>query len=294
MIIWRFPSRHHFSLLTVCFLVLAVLVLTGCGASNDDFVVGSENAEWIILDEKGSPAADSAEPTASRQPGRTPTPSTIATALPTITVIPNVTTAFGSSGSGRTSSNSAGRTDDKDNGNALAAEDCIKLDTGCDPEIGADPTIASGATSLTPVPTPVPSAASAPRFSTTPTEPFSFDTFYQALSQVEDTIGEFVVNWGPILREERERNRGDCGAFAGWHNVWYTQAPAFTDVPQQWVPLYYEYRVIVQTIHTRTLDTQFRCNMGTGVRGTTTSPLPYAEYAQARLGEMLIEALQLR
>jgi hypothetical protein len=56
---------------------------------------------------------------------------------------------------------------------------------------------------------------------------------------------------------------GNCDSYKGHVNRWEL-LPAFTDIPADWYPAYYEYRVVLQNVLIATLPIAEVCAQGGG------------------------------
>ncbi|MCI0574954.1 MAG: hypothetical protein L0332_03210 [Chloroflexi bacterium] len=148
---------------------------------------------------------------------------------------------------------------------------------------------------IPPTPTPVLNAADAPRFPETPiNSSFDATVFITNLGLVRDSFRSFTLDWFPILREERERNRGDCGSYLGWYTLWVTLAPAFASVPPEWESLYIEYRVLLEQAVIITTDIRVICPaVQPGPYARNVDPIPFFTAAYPRIEQMVAEGSQL-
>jgi hypothetical protein len=160
-------------------------------------------------------------------------------------------------------------------------------------------TAGSGNSNTTPIPptaTPIPSVANAPLFPETPImNDFDPAVFISYLELVRDSFRSFNNDYVPILLDERERNRGDCGAYLGWYTLWVTRAPAFVNVPDPWVQLYYEYRVLLLNAVIVTTQIRVGCPaVDPGPYNRNQDPIGFFAAAYPRIEEMVSEAHQLQ
>lgn len=277
-------------LFTLLLLFLSLLLLVSC--RNDlaeEAYLPSESQGWVILDGEGkaTPTRISAIPLTTSEPDSTsqliPIPPTVTVAnlpMPATLVTNNHTNNIDSPKQTRPP-------------NENSPTECKR--PPCDDSNGS-PT-PTNLPDTTPIPTAtlVISEETAPRFSQTPIIPFDSEVFITHLELVRDSFRSFTVDWVPILADERERNRGDCGAFRGWYLLWVQQAPAFTELPAQWLPLYYEYRQLLQQAFNHTDQIQKQCFSLTLPAGAVQDddPATFFPAAYPRLEEMLQQAYSI-
>lgn len=162
------------------------------------------------------------------------------------------------------------------------------------PESGGTVTPATPVTPVTPTPTPTLSPEQAPVFPETPTRAFDASHFITILEEVRDSFRSFSLDWIPIIRETRERNPGDCGAYLGWYTLWVTEAPAYTNVPESWQPLYIEYRLLLRNAVFSTGRVRRNCPwVYPGEFDDNLDPTIIFPAGAARLEAMVLEANQL-
>lgn len=103
------------------------------------------------------------------------------------------------------------------------------------------------ATPIPPTSTPVPIVSNAPAFNESPVyDQFDRVLLIRNMEITRDSFRSFLDSWRPILLNQRDRNRGDCGTYLGWYTQWVTQSPVFRTVPSEWAPIYTEYRVMLR------------------------------------------------
>ncbi len=164
------------------------------------------------------------------------------------------------------------------------------------------PEPAAGVPAATPIPAPVtPSvtADDAPRFPETLTQNWDAWSFIHTLEQVRDSFRSFLNDWVPVLEDERDRNKGDCGSYLGMFTLWRVEAPAFEDPPAEWVDLYVEYRQLLEDASYVTNGVRQQCPALAGavdadfVARQTQSPADFFSYAYPRSEQLLAEAYTL-
>ncbi len=289
----------HACLVLVIFWSLALLA--ACGESRDSEALNldtTDSSGWVFLDTEqkstviATPLATTVlESVIGGQIDGGEAALAAVDVTPTVTLIPG----FNASSFDQVvapSSNLGGAKDrngDEDSGSGN------KID-GDTPE-QAEMTGATADPNVTPQPTPTLSAANAPRFPESVVETFTVSAFITSLEETQKTFREFDLNYMPILREERDRNRGDCGAFVGWYRQW-RQAPVFEDVPQDWVSLYFEYRTLLSSASFNTGFLRRQCpELRTQEDSRTyagADPLAFFGWAYPRLQAMVQEAYVLR
>lgn len=175
-----------------------------------------------------------------------------------------------------------GNGDAGDAGDAGGDEDCVI------PPSGPWPPCATGGDADTPPPPaddPPPPPAEAPSFPESPVRPFDADEFRMFLGLFRDSLRSFqddLVNGNTI----------PCSSYIGWLTLWVIDSPAYTDVPDHWYPLYFEWRVMLDEIVSLTGEIRAFCS-GT-IPGETeidvTEVFIWLLIAYPRSEEMVVEA----
>ncbi len=97
-------------------------------------------------------------------------------------------------------------------------------------------------------PAPPPGQPVAPVYPKTPILPWNRDTFVSALKAGQDAVAAFRADFVGIAAGRM----GNCAIyFNKFYSQWEVQ-PAFTDVPVNWYPLYYRYRVSLDAVGSAT------------------------------------------
>lgn len=284
------------------FLLLFLSALFACQAEAPagDVIATTPQKAWRLVGSEGAAAATTVDETgalnATAEPSDAPAP------LATITLRPGAAailynTPRASSGAGE------GADEKKNTTENTPEEGTPKIeDGGATPAPAGTPTetLTPGPPTRTPTPTltptatPIPSAADAPLFPETPVRPFDPADFRETLRLLDDSMRSFEQNWLLILRDERERNRGDCGSFLGWFTLWVTQAPFYTDVPPQWNDLVYSYRTFLADAVYFSSPIQRQCpGMSSDIRINRDLTINFFTTAHARSTEMLQRAWAL-
>lgn len=125
------------------------------------------------------------------------------------------------------------------------------------------PTETSTPTRPPATPTPVPTATAtlppAPLYPNTPLQPWEREAFLQALQDSREAVQGFYDYFGPVVGGQQ----GNCNAYWGYYGRWESR-PGFTEVPDDWYPLYYRYRVILDNVRTLTDPITKVCSGGGG------------------------------
>ena len=97
-------------------------------------------------------------------------------------------------------------------------------------------------------PAPPPGQPVAPIFPKSPIQPWNRDAFVRALKASQDAVAAFRAEFVLIAAGKM----GDCDIyFWKYYSQWEVQ-PAFSDVPINWYPLYYQYRVSLDNVGSAT------------------------------------------
>lgn len=134
-------------------------------------------------------------------------------------------------------------------GAGSGADDCVIPESGPWPPC-ATGNGGSGDSNAGSDPTP-PSAPT--QFDTTPVKPFSSAEFRSLMGQFRDSLRSF--------NDDVEKKHTDlCGSYRGWHTLWTVDSPVYEVMPEQYVPLYNEWRVMLGEIVTLTESYLNACN----------------------------------
>lgn len=182
-----------------------------------------------------------------------------------------------------------------------AAKDLVAAVDSGDYGQAETPTPAANVTPVAQLPTPTPDpatlAANAPRFPESVVQPWDSGTFIHTLESVRDSLRSFLNDWIPIILGQRSQNRGDCGTYLGIYTLWRVQAPVFEDVPADWVPLYVEYRSLLNDASYQSNAARVTCpwvEQDPGFRLSDAAPPDqFFAYAYPRTEAMLQEAYQM-
>lgn len=149
----------------------------------------------------------------------------------------------------------------------------------------------------TPIPDPATLAANAPSFPESVVQPWDTGAFVDTLELVRDSFRSFLSDWVPIILGQRSQNRGDCGTYLGIYTLWRVQAPVFENVPPAWVPLYVEYRSLLNDASYQSNAARVTCPwvvQDPGFRlNDAAPPDQFFAYAYPRLEAMLQDAYQM-
>jgi hypothetical protein len=139
---------------------------------------------------------------------------------------------------------------------------------------------------------PPPTNTTAHTFPETPIQAWDADTFVRYLGLVRDSFRSFNSEYQLALTTDKAF---DCGTFVGWTWLWILEAPGFTDVPQEWQPLYIEYRDKLREIVSLTGEIRPLCDAEGGEISEESSRaiLAFLLEAYPRTEQMIIEANQL-
>ena len=100
----------------------------------------------------------------------------------------------------------------------------------------------------------------APMYPKSPILPWNRDTFIAALDASKKAVTAFRAEFVDIVAGKM----GDCSIyFWKYYSQWEVQ-PAFSDVPVNWYPLYYQYRVSLENVRSTTWPISGICLKGGG------------------------------
>ncbi|MCA9961524.1 MAG: hypothetical protein KC443_20940 [Anaerolineales bacterium] len=203
-----------------CSFALVVLLL-GCQANTTNIVnetgtQGNEEVALVTATAVPATATETAVPTFTQTATSSPTPIPTNTATATMTA---------------TATETATPT-------ATATETATPTET---PTVTNTPQPTLPPVTNTPAPPPTPVLPDAPLAPKTPIQGWDATVFVTAVNTSKTIIDNFLGFFGPITKGDL----GNCGAYWGYYGMWESQ-PGFTDVPDDWYPFYYRYRVITQ------------------------------------------------
>jgi len=153
-------------------------------------------------------------------------------------------------------------------------------------------TTVATATPRATLPPPTPTVPlTAPTFPETPIRAWNAEEYRSYLSQFRDSMRSFNSE---MTIFEQTGKPGDCGTFLGWSRLWIVQSPGYTDVPNQWWPLYYEWRSMLKQVVNLTTEVRNICG-GSGGEGVEAQPLiDFLSWAYPRSEQMVIEAAAIQ
>ncbi len=146
------------------------------------------------------------------------------------------------------------------------------------------PTPAPPTATPTPAPTPTPDVVVYPQSSI---EPWNLGAFQRRLKELHKSF--FDAKWW--LSGVLQSRHFYCSSYANWYDSWVTSA-VFQDVPSDWVPLYREYRSMVEGAVNLTHPMYNVCMTGSGrVLVTEVKEAhTHIDAAEIRLLDMMVEA----
>jgi hypothetical protein len=119
--------------------------------------------------------------------------------------------------------------------------------------------------------------------------PFAASDFQVML---RDAYENFTFFRQAMLMAVEEGVTGNCSYYGYMLDQWVTKLRGYTDVPAQWYPLYYEYRLWIKGAVEVTQPIADVCHTGGGTVSTETDYkiIDYFTAAVSRLGVMITEA----